>query len=169
MNKSIWLFATLLMATLAFPTYSNQANNAQAPKASKKPDNIPAPIELINPTGTETLYEQYKYSQAVVANGRVDVSGQVGVTAEMTVPTDLKEQVRLAFSNLKYTLEAAGSSLQHVTHLTMYFTNIQDSETVDEVFTEFFPSNYPARTEVQVVRLIHPDLVLEIQANAILK
>lgn len=123
---------------------------------------------LVNPPGTEGIYESFKFSQAVVAGGRVDVAGQVGVTPQMTIPDDITGQARQAFTNLQTVLEAAGSSLAGVTQLTMYYTDIKDSQAVDEVFSEFFPERYPARTAVQVVSLVLPQLRLEIQASAVL-
>ena len=128
-----------------------------------------AGLKLINPPGTEPIYESYKFSQAVVANGWVAVAGQVGIAADFSIPDDITEQARLAFANLKNVLEAAGSSLRHVTQLTQYFTDITDVAAVDQVFAEFFPDNYPARTVVQVVALVLPNLKLEIQAAAVLK
>lgn len=126
-------------------------------------------VKLINPPGTEAVYKSYKFSQAVVCGDRVEVAGQVGLAPDFTVPDDVKEQARHAFTNLKNVLEAAGSSLPHVLHLTQYFTDIGDVPAVDEVFAEFFPQDYPARTVVQVVRLVLPQLKLEIQATAVLK
>lgn len=121
---------------------------------------------LINPPGTEAIYKSYKFSQAVVANGTVQVAGQVGLGPDFSIPEDIKEQARNAFTNVKNVLEAAGSSLEQVMHLTQYFTDIADVAAVDEVFTEFFPENYPARTVVQVVSLVLPELKLEVQVVA---
>ncbi|MFQ5478185.1 MAG: RidA family protein [Candidatus Binatia bacterium] len=123
----------------------------------------------INPPGTEAIYEAYKFSQAVVAGGRVDVAGQVGITTDMNIPDGIKEQTRQAFSNLKTVLEAAGSSLGKVTHITQYFTDIGEVSASDEVFVEFFPNDYPARTVVQVGALVLPQLKLEVQATATLE
>lgn len=128
-----------------------------------------AKIRLVNPPGTEAIYSSYKFSQAVVAEGRVDVAGQVGLGVDFSIPDDIASQTRNAFTNLKHVLEAAGSSLAHVTHLTQYFTDIKDVPASDEVFAEFFPENYPARTVIQVVSLVLPQLKLEVQATAILK
>lgn len=128
-----------------------------------------AKIRLVNPPGTEAIYASYKFSQAVVADGRVDVAGQVGLGADFSIPDDIASQTRNAFTNLKNVLEAAGSSLAHVTHITQYFTDIKDVPASDEVFAEFFPENYPARTVVQVVALVLPQLKLEVQATAVLK
>lgn len=126
-----------------------------------------APLKLINPPGTEAIYESYKFSQAVVAGGRVDVAGQVGLGPDLSIPDDVEDQARNAFQNLKRVLEAAGSSLENVTQLTMYLTDIADSAAVNKVFAEFFPERYPARTVVQVAALVLPQLKLEVQASAI--
>lgn len=126
-------------------------------------------VKLINPPGSEAIYEQYKFSQATVAGGFVEVSGQVGLAADFTIPDDIREQARNAFTNLRNVLEAAGSDLAHVMHLTQYFTNILEVQYVDEVYAEFFPKDYPARTVVQVAALVLPQFRLEVQARAILK
>ncbi len=123
-------------------------------------------LTLINPPGTEATYEKFKFSQAVVAGGRVEVAGTVGIREDYSIAEDVGEQARQAFVNLKRTLEAAGSNLEHVLHLTQYVTNIRDLKTIDAVFGEFFPANYPARTVVQVAALIRPEFKLEIQASA---
>jgi len=128
-----------------------------------------ASLQFVNPPGTELVYQKFKFSQAVVCNGRVEVAGTVGVAPDNTVPEDISEQARYAFTNLKRTLEASGSDLKHVLHLTQYFTDIKDVRAVDKVFIEFFPENYPARTVVQVSALVMPALKLEIQATAVVK
>ena len=126
-------------------------------------------VKLVNPPGTEAIYESYKFSQATVAGGFVEVSGQVGLAADFSIPDGIRDQARNAFTNLRNVLEASGSDLEHVMHLTQYFTNILEVQAVDEVFAEFFPKNYPARTVVQISALVLPQLRLEVQARAILK
>jgi len=125
--------------------------------------------KMIDPEGTESIRDAFKFSQAVVAGDRVEVSGQVGVRVEdMHIPTDMREQARQAFRNLKTVLEAAGSSLPNVMHLTLYTTDISESRTISEVLVEFFGDRYPAQTMVQVASLVMPQLRLEIQASAVL-
>jgi enamine deaminase RidA (YjgF/YER057c/UK114 family) len=126
-------------------------------------------VRRINPPGTEVIYQQFKYSQASVSDGIVEVAGQVGVAADLSIPDDVRQQARNAFSNLRNVLEAAGSDLRHVLSLTQYFTNIADVRAVDDVFAEFFPEDYPARTVVLVAALVMPQLKLEVQARAVVK
>ena len=125
--------------------------------------------KIIDPEGTESIRDAFKFSQAVVAGDRVEVSGQVGVRLEdMHIASDIREQARQAFTNLKGVLEAAGSSLPNVLHLTLYTTDISESRAISEVLVEFFGDRYPAQTMVQVASLVMPQLRLEIQASAVL-
>jgi len=135
----------------------------------RHPEEAMKTVTRINPPGTELIYKNYKFSQASLCDGIVEVAGQVGLAADFSVPDDIRAQARNAFTNLKQVLEAAGSDLRHVTHLTQYFTSIADVRAVDEVFSEFFPDDYPARTVVQVVALVMPQLKLEVQARAVVK
>ena len=126
-------------------------------------------VNVVNPPGTEAVYKSWKFAQATVCGDRVEVAGQVGVRPDGTSPETIEEQTRLAFSNLKGVLEAAGSSLDHVLHLTQYFTDIKEVRASDSVFDEFFTKYYPARTVVQVSALVRPQFKLEVQASAVLK
>lgn len=126
-------------------------------------------VRVVNPPGTEAIYKSWKFAQAAVCGNRVEVAGQVGVRPDGTSPETIEEQTRLALSNLKGVLEAAGSSMDHVLHLTQYFTNIKEARASDSVIDEFFTKHYPARTVVQVVALVRPQFKIEIQASAVLK
>lgn len=125
-------------------------------------------VKIVNPPGTEEIYKNWKFSQATVFHNLVQVAGQVGVGPDMNVPDSIEEQTRLAFENLKNVLEAAGSSLEHVMHLTQYYTDIADVPASDAVYAEFFTKQYPARTVVQVAALVMPQLKIEVQATAVL-
>lgn len=126
-------------------------------------------VQIVNPPGTEEIYRSWRFAQATVSGNRVEVAGQVGLAADLSVPPSIEDQTRLAFEHLKRVLEAAGSSLDHVLHLTQYFTDIADVRASDKVFDEFFTKQYPARTVVQVSALVMPELRVEVQASAVLK
>ncbi len=90
------------------------------------------------------------YSQAIVTDGFVFVSGQVPVnpaTDELELG-DIKSQVRRTLRNIELVLEAAGSSLRHVVRLGVFLADLNDFAAMNEVFQEFFPDNPPARTTV---------------------
>lgn len=120
-------------------------------------------VQVVNPPGTEGIYKSWKFAQATVCGRRVEVAGQVGVRPDGSSPDTIEEQTRLAFENLKRVLEAAGSSLDHVLHLTQYFTDIKEVRASDSVFDEFFTKYYPARTVVEVSALVRPQFKMERQ------
>ncbi len=126
-------------------------------------------VKVVNPPGTEQVYKSWKFAQATVCGDRVEVAGQVGVRPDGKSPETIEEQARLAYQNLKRVLEAAGSSMDHVLHLTQYFTNIKEARAADSVFDEFFTKYYPARTVVQVSALVRSQFKIEVQASAVLK
>lgn len=88
------------------------------------------------------------YSQAIVADGFVFVSGQVPVdpaTNELELG-DIKSQVRRTLRNVELVLEASGSSLRHAVKLGVFLSDLNDFAAMNEVFEEFFPDGPPART-----------------------
>ena len=90
------------------------------------------------------------YSQAIIADGFVFVSGQVPVnpkTDELELG-DIESQVRRTLRNVDLVLEAAGSSLRQAVKLGVYLADLNDFAAMNEVFQEFFPDDPPARTTV---------------------
>jgi enamine deaminase RidA (YjgF/YER057c/UK114 family) len=126
-------------------------------------------VQVVNPPGTEAVYKSWKFAQATVVGDVVQVAGQVGIGADGKTPESIEDQTRQAFENLKRVLEAAGSSMDHVTQLTQYFTDLSEARASDSVIDEFFTKYYPARTVVQVTSLVRPEFRLEVQATAVLK
>ncbi|MEI6250337.1 MAG: RidA family protein [Actinomycetes bacterium] len=82
---------------------------------------------------------------------------------------DIVGQTSLVLESMKKMLESAGGSLDDVVRIVTYLTDINDHHKMHEVRREFFGDNPPASTSVQVVRLYHPDQLVEIEATAILK
>ncbi len=121
---------------------------------------------LINPPGTEEVYEAWKFSQAVKVNDTIWVSGQVGIGSE-GIPESVGDQAQLALSNLKGVLEHAGSSMTDVVETVVYLTDMETSKEYSKARDKFFLSNYPASTVVQVSGLAVPQLKIEIRATAI--
>ncbi|MBC2716987.1 MAG: RidA family protein [Desulfobacteraceae bacterium] len=122
---------------------------------------------LINPEGTEFIYNTLKFSQAVRVGNSVWVSGQVGMDEKGTVGENIEEQARIAFQNLKKVLNDAGAGLDDIVELVTYHTEMKDMKIFGKVKSEFITDNYPAWTAVGVTELVLPQLMLEVRATAV--
>ena len=112
------------------------------------------------------------YSQVVSSDpGRmIFTAGQVSLDEEGKVigVGDIRVQTRQVFENIKRAVEAAGGTLNDIVSMTVYTTDAKFSSEVSEVRRQVFGSNLPASTQVQVAALMRPDLLIEINAIAIL-
>jgi len=108
------------------------------------------------------------YSQAVRANGFVYISGQGALdpATGALVTGGIAEQTVRALDNLKASVEAAGSSLDHAVKVTVFLKDMNDFAAMNEVYARYFPKNKPARTTVEVARL-PLDLRVEIDLIAL--
>jgi 2-iminobutanoate/2-iminopropanoate deaminase len=109
------------------------------------------------------------YSQAIVTNGFVFVSGQVALRPgeKELVPGDITAQTEQIFSNLAAILEAAGSSLGQLVKTTVFLLNLDDFAGMNEVYAKHVGDRPPARSTVEISRLPAGALV-EIEAVATL-
>lgn len=124
--------------------------------------------KLINPPGSEKVYEKLQFSQAVVVGDTVWVSGQVGMDATGLPGDGIEAQARLAFQNLQRVLAAAGSSLEDIVELVSFHTSMNAIRDFGKVKAEFITQNYPAWTAVGVSALAFPQLLVEIKATAVI-
>lgn len=110
------------------------------------------------------------YSHAVAAGGFLFVSGQVPFAPDGSgyVKDTFEGEARLALTNLKRVLDDCGSSLDRVVKTTVFLKDMQNFAAFNQVYTEFFPADPPARTCVQAGRL-PLDMQVEIEAIALLK
>ena len=95
------------------------------------------------------------YSQAVVANDTIYVSGQLPIDANTGefVPGGVREQLHQVFKNLGYVLEEAGYSFKDVVKASVFLADLADFGTLNEVYAEYFSEPYPARVAYQVAAL----------------
>jgi enamine deaminase RidA (YjgF/YER057c/UK114 family) len=70
--------------------------------------------KLINPAGTEMIYDSMQFSQAVQVGKMMWVSGQVGMNEKFEMAEGIEAQTRQAFINLKRVLNEAGGSLEDI-------------------------------------------------------
>ena len=109
------------------------------------------------------------YSQAIRADSMVYTAGQLGLdpTTGELVSGSVEEQTRQSLTNLKYVVEAAGSSLGHVVKTTVFLKDMNDFPKMNAIYAEFFNENPPARSTVAVAGLPKGGLV-EIEVVALI-
>ena len=79
---------------------------------------------------------------------------------------DIRVQTRAVLENIRDILMSAGARMHDVVEVSTYLVNMVDFQGYNEVYSEFFGYQGPARTTVAVAQLPHPDLLIEIKAVA---
>jgi enamine deaminase RidA (YjgF/YER057c/UK114 family) len=108
------------------------------------------------------------YSRAVRIGNFIEVSGTTAVDAEGNIvgPNDPYRQTVYILSKIEQALKEAGASLKDVIRTRMFVTDITLWEAIGKAHGEYFKEIKPAATMVEVTSLIHPDLMVEIEASA---
>ncbi|NP_001084732.1 uncharacterized protein LOC414697 [Xenopus laevis] len=109
------------------------------------------------------------YSQAVVVDKTMYVSGQLGMdpSSGQLVAGGVKNEAKQALVNMGEILKAAGCDYSNVVKTTVLLADINDFNDVNEIYKQFFQTNFPARAAYQVAALPRGGKV-EIEAIAVL-
>ena len=95
------------------------------------------------------------YSQAVIHNGLIYISGQVAFDPENNQVRlgTIEEESELALENIRIILEEAGSSLDKVLKVTVYLLDVEEFGRFNDVYKKYFTKDLPARTSIQAGKL----------------
>lgn len=111
------------------------------------------------------------YSRAVRIGNVIEVTGTTALdeAGDLVGPNDAYEQARYAIAKIERALNAAGASLEDVIRTRIFVTDIARWEQVGRAHGEFFKTIKPASTMVEVKALVSPEMLVEIEATAILQ
>ena len=129
----------------------------------------PVTANFINP---EAIHRPTGYTHVVeVTAGRpVYIAGQVALDPSGAIvgPGDIRTQARQVFDNLRAALEAVGAGFDQVVKLTFYLVDATQLPVVREIRDQYVNTQQPpASTAVEVRRLVHDDVLIEVEAIAV--
>ena len=96
------------------------------------------------------------YSQGILTDGTLYISGQAGEDASGKVPSDFDAEVKQSLENIGAVLQAAGMSPADVVSVQVYLTDAAKFPRMNAVYTSFFKEPRPTRTTVVVAKLVGP-------------
>ena len=107
------------------------------------------------------------YSQGVVSNGHVFLSGQIPLNSNgELLDGNIQEQVALVFQNIQHLLETQNCTLQNIVKLTVFLKDIENFDAVNDKMIELLEEPYPARSLVQAAALPkNADVEIEVIAG----
>ena len=124
---------------------------------------------------TERLREPNgHFSQAIATDARgrlVFISGMTSRRADGSIAGvgDIEAQTRQVCENIKAAVEAAGGAMDDICRVDVYIRNMEQFDAIHSVRREYFREPLPASTMVEVVKMTHPDYLIEINAIAVLQ
>lgn len=121
----------------------------------------------LSPTSIHPPFAPYSPGVEVASRSRfVFVSGQLGIAADGSIPSDCAGQARLAFANIEAILAEAGMGLKDIIRLNAYVTGREHLQPYMQVRNGLFEEPFPASTLMIVAGFARPEFVVEIEAVA---
>jgi enamine deaminase RidA (YjgF/YER057c/UK114 family) len=115
--------------------------------------------------------KQVAYCRAVRVDRMIFVAGTTAVdkAGNVVAPGDVGEQARFVFKKIARALEECGASLRDVVRTRMFVVDVTQFDRIAEAHREAFEGIDPAATCVEVKALVSPDLLIEIEVDAVLE
>lgn len=106
------------------------------------------------------------WSNCLVVDRHVYIAGMTARSSEFNtiVGDNAFEQSRVIFDKIKALIEAAGGSMADIVKVNIFLTDINDRQQVWEARREYFTGDFPVSTLLEVSKLVHPDMSVEIEA-----
>lgn len=126
--------------------------------------------EVIKTSSAPAAIGPYSQGIRVSAGKMLFTAGQVPLdpaTGQM-VTGDIKAQTQRVLENVKAILQAAGASFEHVVKTTVFMTDLNEFAAMNDVYAEYFATNPPARSTVEV-RALPKGAKVEIETMAIIE
>lgn len=112
-------------------------------------------------------YDLSKDYKMVILSGSTSYADSDG---QIIGKDDIAKQTEVVFENIKATLKKEGGTMDNLVQIKIYMTDMNDLLVFEEVRDKYVNTlNPPTSTAIQVAKLWHPDVKLEVQANAIIK
>lgn len=92
-------------------------------------------------------------SKALVSNGFLFISGQIGSAGGELVTTSFQDEVRQVFTNIETILKEHELTFSHIVSVTVYLTDMRDFDELNAVYRTYFTDRYPTRTCIAVAGL----------------
>jgi reactive intermediate/imine deaminase len=125
-------------------------------------------VRYLNP---ETLSTPTGYSHIAEASGgrTIYIAGQVALdkSGKIVGKGDFAAQATQVFENLKLALAAVGATFDNVVKVTTFVTDMSQMQTLREIRGKYYGKMAPASTLVEISKLANPDLLIEIEAVAV--
>ena len=129
------------------------------------PKTILESSKLSKPSGIFSAGVKVSAGQLVFVSGQVARNSQ----GETVGKGDITAQTRQVLENIKTVLESAGATMDDVVKVSVFVTNLEEHfAQIHEVRAQYFKKDYPASTMVEVKALANKDLLIEIEAVAVI-
>ena len=125
-------------------------------------------MEMINPSSIAAPASNYSQAVLVPAGARrLVISGQIGMTKDGKILDGLEAQMRQTWANIVEVLKAAGMDVRDVVKITNFVTDPKAVGLTRQIRDEFLKGHRPASTFLVVAGLAMPELLCEIEAEAV--